>query len=394
MSTELESTLAVGTPRVDAVQNTLRTIRKELSQSMVERDEEIYMAMVAMLAGEHCLLVGPPGTGKSYLCDRLTACIDGANAFHRLLTKFSTPEEVFGPIKLSGLKHDVYERAVDGYLPTAHLGFVDEVFKASSAIINTLLNLMQERKYNNGTARLDCPLMLLIGASNEWPVGEGRAELGAAFDRFLLRKQVKYCSPGGVERLLFGAPLTDPTTKISLADLEFAQSITSSLPFTTDAQNAFMEIKHKLHAEGIDPGDRRLFKSRFACQAAAFLEGGSSVEPENLEILQHILWDDPGEQVAKCQEVVGKIANPVGQEVHNLMVAAAEITSKINPTDAASPETFAGFKKLGEIIKQLEKLPGGGQRAKNVAESLKEDVAKIQRKLMGIPDTMPVPPLK
>src|SRR3954451_25294438 len=123
--------------------------RKALSAALIERDDEIDLALTALLAGEHLLLVGPPGCGKSLLLDSLLSWAGGAR-FAILFTKFATPEEVWGPVSLSALKADKYVRVTAGKLPEAEFAFLDEIFKASSAILNTLLKVLNERTFDAG----------------------------------------------------------------------------------------------------------------------------------------------------------------------------------------------------------------------------------------------------
>lgn len=146
------------------------------------------------------MLLGPPGTAKSELGRRLSSvCGDGGIFFERLLTRFSVPEELFGPLSMKGLENDEYVRQIDGYLPTATVAFVDEVFKANSAILNSLLTILNERLFDNGNKRVEVPLLCLVGASNELPESE---ELDALYDRFLLRSCVEQVSSSSLSTLL------------------------------------------------------------------------------------------------------------------------------------------------------------------------------------------------
>ncbi len=182
----------------------LQDLLNTLGRGLLERDTAVHLALLAALAGEHVLLIGPPGTAKSALARRLHAAFDAGPYFERLLTRFSTPEELFGPLSLKALEHDRYERLVDGFLPTAGIAFLDEVFKANSAILNALLTLLNEREFDNGTQRLRAPLVAVVAASNEVPADEA---LQAFYDRFLVRVPVSPVGESSFQALL---SLSDP----------------------------------------------------------------------------------------------------------------------------------------------------------------------------------------
>ncbi|HEY0840722.1 MAG TPA: AAA family ATPase, partial [Vulgatibacter sp.] len=147
-------------------------IRDELKATYFERDEVVDGLLCALVAGQHVLLLGPPGTAKSDLAQELCSRIEGAEHFQWLLTRFTTPEELFGPVSLRGLEQDRYLRITAGKLPRAHVAFLDEVFKASSSILNTLLSVLNERRYDGGDGPSRVPLLFLVGAANELPEDE------------------------------------------------------------------------------------------------------------------------------------------------------------------------------------------------------------------------------
>src|SRR5713226_2477194 len=172
-----------------ATQEKLKKIREELKQTFLERGDLIDGALCALLASQHLLIIGPPGTAKSMLADEICRRIEGANYFQWLLTRFSTPEEIFGAVSLKALEQDDYRRVTSHKLPEAHIAFLDEIFKANSSILNAILTLINERIFHNGRERITVPLITMFGASNELPDEE---ELTALFDRFMLRFMVDY----------------------------------------------------------------------------------------------------------------------------------------------------------------------------------------------------------
>src|SRR4051794_5027974 len=231
----------------------LQQLRTDLNSRFPERKAVIDGALCSILAGEHVLLLGPPGTAKSALARAIAQAFSGVY-FERLLTKFSTPEELFGPVSLKALEQDRFARVVTGKLPEAEFAFIDEIFKANSAILNSLLSLINERVFHNDGAPLQCPLVTLFGASNELPEGK---ELEALFDRFLLRFDIGYLlRPANLKAVML-APDPVLSTGSSMAELRKEQKETSQVKLTDATVDAVLAIREACAAEGIIASDRR-----------------------------------------------------------------------------------------------------------------------------------------
>ena len=369
-------------PTADDVQEKFAATRRELSSALIERDEEIDLVLTALIASEYVLLVGPPGCGKSLLLDSVLAWTGGTK-FNILLTKFTTVEEVMGPVSLAALKADKYLRVTTGRLPEADYAFVDEVMKASSAILNCLLKILNERVYDagDGVAR-KVPLKLCLAASNEWASPDTGKELAALSDRFLLRRAVSPIrSQAGRQRLLWTADHTPRlSTAITPAEVEQARTMASALPWSTDAREALEAVLKELAKEGVQPGDRRQFKTVNVVRAFAYLNGAGEVRPEHLEAAAHCLWDDPQEQPQKVSQVIARVANPTGMRVNQLLIEAEEVLAAADVRNLAEAAKAAA--KLAEIERQLSGLKGNGRldRARSYVKDLlkKHKLASIE----------------
>jgi len=299
----------------------VQAVRQDLSTALLEREVAVEAALLALLTGEHLLLLGPPGTAKSMLVRSICQRVEAARFYELMTTRFTTPEEVVGPLSLSALEQDQYRRITGGTLVEAHIAFLDEIFKANSAILNSLLGIINERIYHEAGQAVPVPLLSLFAASNETPEDAG---LGALYDRFLLR----VITPGLAEdeslRRLFDLQLAPPSATITLDDLRAAQEHVRQLALTDEAREAIIAIKHGLEEEGIAASDRRWKACASLVRAKAWLEGESQTTSDNCEVLVHALWTDPS-QIRVVERVVSKTSNPLALEAVELEDAARDL---------------------------------------------------------------------
>jgi MoxR-like ATPase len=280
-------------PSLEGARRRLAAMGAELAQTFLERAEVIEGSLAALLAGHHVLLIGPPGTAKSMLANEICRRIEGARYFQWLLTKFTTPEEVFGAVSLRGLENDEYRRVTTRKLPEAHVAFLDEVFKASSSILNSLLTILNERHFHNGGQVLDIPLLTLFGAANELPEED---ELAAVYDRFLVRFLVGYVVEDWRFLRMLGADAVAAQATISFAELELLQRAAAEIPVPDAALRSIVELRRELAQHQIVPSDRRFRQSLALMRGLAVVRGKAAVSDEELLFLEHVLWRDPAER--------------------------------------------------------------------------------------------------
>lgn len=300
-----------------SLRDRIKTLRTHLLTGLIERDIPTRLALLAALSGEHLLLIGPPGTAKSELARRLRLAIRDATYFERLLTRFSVPEELFGPLSIKALEDDRYIRQTAGYLPWASIAFIDEIFKANSAILNSLLTLLNEREFDNGTQRMKTPLVSVIGASNELPEGE---ELAALYDRFLLRFAVEPVSDDAFTEILKldGASQPKPPpleARLSGEDLAQIRKDARLVELPSSLVSLLHDLRRHLNKEGVAVSDRRWVKTVSLLKVAAYCDGRNAVEIWDLWLLQHLLWNEPGERAGILEWYedrvgVGSVADP------------------------------------------------------------------------------------
>ncbi|WP_129839039.1 AAA family ATPase [Streptomyces sp. RFCAC02] len=322
----------------------LRAIGDELSDRFHERADVVRTLVVTLLAGQHSLLLGPPGTAKSELARELTGRIDGAAYWEILLSKFTAPTRMFGPIDVAALARGEYRQVYDGRATTAHIAFIDEIFKCSTAALNETLGFLNERIYHpeNGGEPIRCPLIGAITASNELPGGEDSA---AIYDRLLVRVEVGYLAdPSNFAALLRSAvsvPAPPARTTITLAALQHA--VTEAVPGVEvpDAiVDAICTLRVALRRKELIASDRRWRQSVRLLQASAYLDGRPEVAENDLSVLTHVLWNSPAERPAVEREVL-HLVNPDAKEALDLADALDELEAQLDAMAGQSREALS-----------------------------------------------------
>ncbi|HLJ88455.1 MAG TPA: AAA family ATPase [Candidatus Angelobacter sp.] len=249
----------------------LRQAIADATEGLVERHTLVELIVLSAVAQEHLLVIGPPGTAKSAAVHRVAETI-GGRYFEYLLGRFTEPNEIFGPVDLRKLKEGVVETEVTGMLPEAEIAFLDEIFQGSTAILNTLLGLLNEREFRRGHTRLRCPLRVCVGASNALPEDES---LAAFADRFLVRIFVEPVADSMLEQLLEGGwRLTqEPVQRqATLSDIDKLALLVRQVDMFR-VRNALSQALRTLRTAGVGLSDRRAVKAQFLIAAAALLAG-------------------------------------------------------------------------------------------------------------------------
>lgn len=277
----------------------ITNIAAALHEGLVGREEVIKVALLGVLSRENTILFGPPGTAKSEIARRISKVI-GNGYFEYLLTKFTTPEEIFGPLSIAKLKQDQFERNTQGFLPTAQIGFLDEIFKANSSILNTLLTILNERIFHNGHTRQDVPLVSLISASNELPLNDN--ELSALYDRFLFKYVVDYLPESKIRQLFDISPShNNKINQINFTqqDLDTVSANLGLVEIPDEIKDLMIEIRNQYNETFKEDktetlSDRRFVKLIKIVKISALTNARMVVDQSDLLVLCHCLWNNPG----------------------------------------------------------------------------------------------------
>ena len=366
-------------------QEKLKKIREELRQSFLERAELIDGALAALLSSHHVLIIGPPGTAKSMLADEICRRIEGASYFQWLLTRFTTPEEIFGAVSLKALEQDDYRRVTVHKLPDAHIAFLDEIFKANSSILNAILTLINERLFHNGREVAGVPLLTLFGASNELPEED---ELTALYDRFLVRFVVSYISEDFRFLRMLESPRQVERTHLTLAELSDLQAQVRDVSIPSHVYRSITDIRRELNKKNIQASDRRYRQSLSVLQAHAYLEGQKEVFENDLFFLEHVLWRDPGEY-EQVRNTIRDLLLGYEEQITELLYESREIRDSALRRRETSDERARALvefhTKLRNILTKVDQIMDKAKRLGRPLDrvgSVRDEIEQIQKQML------------
>ena len=345
-------------------QQKLEQIKQALNAKFYERENEVEGILIALLARQHMLMIGPAGTAKSALSTELSKIVQGTKYFQWLLTPFSTPEEVFGPLSLKDLEAGVYKRNTAMKMPEADVVFLDEIFKANSAILNSLLTLINERLFYNDGAPIEAPLLSVIGASNEYPEdGEG---LEALFDRFLLRYEINYIGDeGNFLAMMKEDGQLEMMPSMHLDELKELHVMVEQVAVPDEIYEALSVIRRELFDEGIRPSDRRFKQSIGVLKAKAFIHQRQTVELSDLSLLENALWETLDQKETVCHVIRRYTGGSADRSLAGIEREAEEVYD-MAVRDQSTEAGMEAMKKLKELMSELDVLKD--EESENVTE--------------------------
>ncbi len=339
--------------------NPLEKLVEKLSEPFVGRNEEALILVIGLITREHVLLIGEPGTGKSALARRLASLIN-AKFFKYLLTKFTEPSELLGPIDIQALKEGHYKRVTRGKLPEAEIAFLDEIFNANSAVLNSLLSVMQERIVYDGYGEIKTNIWTIIGASNSTPT---EPELEALYDRFLLRHIVKPLESELWRQLLDKAwkiekeGYMSPRPIINLTDIGKYYNEIFNIDLSP-IQDKLIKLYLILEEKGLHITDRRKGKTLKVIAAHALINGRKTASLDDLQVLKYIVPRDLDEfekiKIILFEEL--KTTERVLREFQELETNIKNIEQDIQRLQSFDPRLIDYYRTLKSLKEKIKRL--------------------------------------
>jgi len=311
---------------MNEIREKVNALKAEVASLFVGRSREVDLAVSALVANEHAVLIGDPGCAKSAVIEQVATRIGECDYFGIQLFPETSPSDVFGQVSLRALQEeDVNRRNTVGHLPNAHIGYLDEIFQARSSILVGCNRIMQERKYMNGCETVDVPLRTMFGASNFFPEDK---QLAAFWDRFTYRHIVQpLATDEDITAMLMMPDPTPGEPLLTLAELDQAHADAMSLPVPQGVVIALLDVMNKFAAKvlettkfAVKTSDRKRKKALKAMKVAAYLSGANEVTTSSMLALRYVLWERQ-EHVAILDEILAEYAVPCFDDIEAGLIA-------------------------------------------------------------------------
>lgn len=385
-----------------ATASTMKTIATEMKSLFLEREEVIESMFLALIAGHHILLLGPPGTGKSAITKEFTRRITSARMFEWLLNRTSDPSEILGPISIKNMERDKFVRITDNKIGDCEIAFLDEIFKSNEPTLNALLPILNERViYNDGQA-MPIPLKMMVAASNETPQEDEGLE--ALYDRILFKHWVDYIKEPNnrIQMMVNYNNAKNPTTQsqitrttVNMDDVEAVQNYKDYVQVPPAVIKIFNKLLLSLNKKHITFSDRKVNWCMDIIKASALYNGRTVATTSDIVPLENVLWEKP-EDIMEIQLAITNIIDPYSSKIKQWTNEGTAIINDITGLyDTNKPkaieETLEAKTKIETIINKMDKtIVDATKDGKDITEyanarnNLSQKLQDLVCKVLGI----------
>ena len=367
----------------------LNPVLQSIKETYIGKNEIIDLLGIGLLARENAFLLGPPGTAKSAIIRSLANGIQDGKNFEYLLTRFTEPNEIFGPFDIRKLKEGELITNTEGMMPEASMVFLDEIFNANSAILNSLLMALNEKIFRRGKETKKIPALMFVGASNVLPEEEA---LNALLDRFLIRVKCEYVDPDLLHQVLLAGwsleqnqPSEKPT--ISAQEISDLQQLCRQVDLSP-IREQYVNIVHSLRNTGIKVSDRRAVKLQNLIAASALMCGRNTAILSDLWVLKYI-WDTE-EQIEILESIINAVIesdqapNPHPQALFNKTPNVEEVMKEIEHLTHKWTTSANNFEEQNVIKDKLRFLQNRCNWIKNNDQKqfIEKEIEALWQKMM------------
>jgi len=370
----------------------LQNFRSSLNSVFLEREDIIDGLLASVITRQNAFLFGLPGTGKSELVRAVSNGFKGSQFFGYLLSPTTDPSELFGPVAVSKLLKDEYTRDIKGYLPSANIAFLDELFRGSSAVLNSLLTILNERTFNNGKELVTTPIESIVAATNSFPQEES---LQAFCDRFLFRPTVNSLAKPASRRLLDlwavgEKKRPEVQSDLTFEDLKTLQSSVNDIELNDEFLDRFAQVFDLLHGRGIKISDRRRVQVLRFMKGWALVQGDDTLYAEHLHrSLVHIIYQR-NDDIAVIKEVMEQAIPTAEKMISDIKRAHNALLTEYHGLQSADCKQVSELNRLvGKLRKCHNDLGILDEKLTSILESseyrigiiTRQDATKLSQKI-------------